>query len=139
MSVQKIVKISYFPLGHSFCIIGNPKWIGKPSLQPVENVSASILITWHGKIRNAKGNGRDCTDNFRIKYWPTIDSNNYTLTELLENTLRQFEIENLLPGTNYAFQVTKMYYYHIQGPIVNFMEGRYLSRNKWRFCIQQVP
>ena len=103
----------FFFIAHSYCIIGNPKWIGKPSLQPVENVSTSILITWHGKIRNAKGNGRDCTDNFRIKYWPTIDSNNYTLTELLENTLRQFEIENLLPGTNYAFQVTKMYYYHI--------------------------
>ena len=65
------------------------------------------MVKWHGKIRNAIGNGRDCTDNFRIKYWPSIDPNNYTLTELLEPTMRQFEIENLLPGTKYAFQVNK--------------------------------
>ena len=97
----------FFFIAHSYCIIGNPKWIGKPSLQPVDNVSGSILVKWHGKIRNAIGNGRDCTDNFRIKYWPSIDPNNYTLTELLEPTMRQFEIENLLPGTKYAFQVNK--------------------------------
>ena len=29
----------------------------------------SVVVDWSGVIHNAKGDGRDCTDNFVIKYW----------------------------------------------------------------------
>ena len=52
-------------VGQAFCLIGNPKWKGEPSLQ-VFNENRSVLVNWTGIIYNAKGgHGRDCTDNFR--------------------------------------------------------------------------
>ena len=51
------------------------------------------------------GNGKDCTDNFRVKWWPDNEPNNYTLSKLLEPKVRQFTVAHLMPGTYYGFQV----------------------------------
>ena len=65
----------------------------------------SLLVNWTGVIFNAKGNGRDCTDNFRVKWWPVNQPSNYSLSQLLDATQRTFKVEGLQQGQSYGFQV----------------------------------
>ena len=56
------------------------------------------------------GHGRDCTDNFRIKWWKWNHPNDYNLTKLLEPTMRSFVITGLQPNTKYEFEVKPLIY-----------------------------
>jgi len=104
---------------NGFCLIGNPTWKGKPIITILnenkgttnstnnmkETLFKSVLVNWEGKIYNAKGNGRDCTDNFVVKYWRRIYPRGYKMTELLDKSDRQYTLNGLHTNASYAVQV----------------------------------
>lgn len=75
-----------------------------PVLQPIDH--QSLVVNWTGAIFNAKGDGRDCTDNFKVKWWPVNQPSNYSMSQLLAPTQRHFRVEALqMEHVDYAFQV----------------------------------
>lgn len=107
-----IISIERFQPLHGFCLIGNPSWKGKPTINPVKedlpnlpNIGKRVIVDWNGVIQNAKGDGRDCTDHFVVKYWIRANPTKYIMTEFIESSSRQHQLEGLIPGTPYAIQV----------------------------------
>ena len=85
-------------------MVGNPQWIGAPQIE-IETFD-SVVVDWTDVIYNAQGGqGRDCTDNFRVKWWLTRHPSNYSLSELLPSTDRKFIVTGLMQSQTYAFQV----------------------------------
>ena len=85
-------------------MVGNPQWIGAPQIE-IETFD-SVVVDWTDVIYNAQGGqGRDCTDNFRVKWWLTRHPSNYSLSELLPSTDRKFIVTGLMQSETYAFQV----------------------------------
>jgi len=98
---------SSVPGSWAFCYVGNPQWVGAPEIEiEAESFDSAVLVDWTDIIYNAGGGqGRDCTDNFRVKWWPSGHHTNYSLSELLPPTDRQFTVRGLQKAKTYAFQV----------------------------------
>lgn len=77
--------------------------------------TTQVLVDWSDIIHNAQGQGRDCTDNFRVKWWITRQPSNYNLSALLPPTDRQFTVKGLQRAKTYAFQVNKTFRIYSKG------------------------
>ena len=80
-----------------------------------------VLVDWSNIIHNAQGQGRDCTDNFRVKWWITRQPSNYSLSALLPPTDRQFTVKGLQRAKTYAFQVNKTFRIYSKGTTVGYI------------------